>query len=108
MNELEQAKSDLAAARAAQVLLGKYGLDQNKFSDLVDTIQAKIKELKTPPDPFREAKRTIARQRAGERYNSNQVDYAIFLEDEVERLKAELAKAATIEPEFRIIGKESE
>lgn len=91
MGELEQLKADLSAVLKTSELLKLN--KQIVYSDLAKlsyAIEAKMKELEAPPDPFREAKRTIARQRSGERYNSNQVDYAIHLEDENARLKAEL------------------
>ena len=98
MSELEQLKADLEAFQNSRKIAAKFVEPKNMTDYLnihnraVDTIQAKIKELEAPPDPFREAKRTIARQRSGEKYNSNQVDYAIYLEDENARLKAENAE----------------
>ena len=91
MTELDQLKADLAAFKRVRECSGRYGyIHEPDTIHCIAKIEAKIKVLEAPPDPFREAKRTIARQRGGERYNSNQVDYSIHLEDEVERLKAEL------------------
>lgn len=96
MSELERLKADLEALKKTRPIAVKF-VDQKNIIDYlnyhdraVDTVQAKIKELETPPDPFRYAKELIFNMRTNCNVKSDIGAYCLHLEDEVERLKAEI------------------
>lgn len=96
MSELEQLKADLVALQKTRTIAVKF-VDQKNITDFLNchdraayAIQAKIKELEAPPDPFRRAKHLTEIQRKEKNHDFFLADYAIHLEDENERLKAEL------------------
>lgn len=91
MSELEQLKADLEALNhSAKVFENYYGCESKRLNELQIVTQAKIKKLEATPDPFRRAKHLTEIQRQERDHGFFLADYAIHLEDEVERLKAEL------------------
>lgn len=98
MSELEKLRGDLAAVdRVIELLDVQKKLPFGTIMRMRESIYERIKELE---DPHGRAKDLVKRQREERALDLFLEDYAIHLEDEVERLKSMLANASTIESEL--------